>query len=126
MTAVVNGATVSVTVPATDFTSSVQIVFLSATNPASGFSGTLELAFGVQVDQNGVKLSSSFTFPIRVTVTDAAITAGSIVSTLGGSGYVAASGWTTTAGQASGSFSVDVDYLITSPANQPSEGYWLA
>ena len=126
VTAVVDGATVSVTVPAGDFTSSVQIVFLSATNPTSGFTGTVELAFGVQVDQNGIKLNSSFTFPILVSVTDPAITAGSTVSTLSGSGYTTASGWTTTAGHASGSFSVDVDYLITASASQPGEGYWLA
>lgn len=115
VTATVDGATVTVTVPAGDFTAPVQIVFLSATNPTSGFTGTVELAFGVQVDQNGVKLSTSFAYPITVTVSDAAITAGSTVSYLSGTSFLPAPGWTTSAGQATGSFSVDIDYLITAP-----------
>ena len=115
VTATVDGATVSVTVPAGYFTAPVQIVFLSATNPTGGYTGTVELAFGVQVDQNGTKLSASFTYPITVTVTDPAITAGSTVTYLSGTSFVAASGWTTSAGQATGSFSVDIDYLITAP-----------
>jgi hypothetical protein len=116
VTATVNGATVTVNVPAGDFTAPVQIVFLAATNPTSGFTGTVELAFGVQVDQNGQKLNTSFPNPITVTVTDSAITAGSVVSYLSGTSFVAAPGWTTSAGQATGSFSVDVDYLVTAPA----------
>ena len=119
VTASVDGATVTVTVPAGDFTAPVQIVFLSATNPTSGFTGTVELAFGVQVDQNGNKLNTSFAFPITVTVTDPSITAGSTVSYLSGTSFVSAPGWTTSAGQATGSFSVDVDYLITAPPAAP-------
>ena len=114
-TATVNGASVTVTVPAGDFAAPVQIVFLSAASPTSGFAGTVELAFGVQVDQNGTKLSTSFSFPITVTVTDPTITAGSVVSFLSGTSFAAASGWSTSAGQATGSFNVDVDYLITAP-----------
>jgi hypothetical protein len=116
VTAADNGATVTVTVPAGDFTAPVQIVFLAATNPTAGFTGTVEFAFGVQVDQNGQKLNTSFPSPITVTVTDSSITAGSIVSYLSGTAFIAAPGWTTSAGKATGSFSVDVDYLITAPA----------
>ena len=116
VTATINGATVTVTVPAGDFTAPVQIVFLSATKPSSGFTGTVEFAFGVQVDQSGQKLNTSFPNPITVTVTDSAIAAGSVVSYLSGTSFVTAPGWTTSTGQATGSFSVDVDYLITMPA----------
>lgn len=113
--ATVNGATITVTVPSGDLTAPAQLVFISGTDPTSGVSGTPELAFGIQLDQGGQKLTGPFPLPIKVSVTrDPAIQANSKVYELSGSSYVTAPGWTVGASDASGSFTVDVDYLIAS------------
>lgn len=119
-TAVVNGATITVTVPPGDLTAPAQVVFIAGAFPTSGVAGTPELAFGVQIDQNGAKLPGPFANPISVTATDPVITAGATVYDLTGSGYTPATGWTTTAGKASGAFTNDVDYLIASTPSTTS------
>jgi len=111
----VDGAAVSVTVPSGDLTAPAQVVMLDGTLPTSGATGHPELAFGVQLDQDGQKLPGPFSTPISVSVSDSAIAAGSVVYQLGGTGFAPASGWTVSAGHASGSFSVDVDYLVALP-----------
>lgn len=119
VTAVVDGATVVMTVPAGDFTSSVQAV-ISAGNLTqltnTGISGTPFLAFAAQVDQNGAKLAGPFAHPITITVTDASITSSTTVYQQSGTTYVASSGWTVSSGTASGGFTVDPDYVFANPA----------
>lgn len=117
VSATVNGAKTTVTVPAGDFSAPVQVVFIAGaptTSSTSGVGGTPELAFGIQIDQGGQKLAGPYTHAIQVTITSSSITAGGTVDLLTGSGYTPATGWTVTNGSATGSFSVDVDYLITS------------
>ena len=118
-TATVDGAVVTFDIPAGDFTGTVQAVFSAGDLAAigtGGFGGTAVTAFGVQVDQNGHKLAGPFAKPLTATVTDGSITANTVVYVDNNGIFTRASGWTTSAGKASGSFSVDPDFLIDTPA----------
>jgi hypothetical protein len=118
-TATVDGASITFDIPAGDFTGTVQAVFSAGDLAAigtGGFGGTAVTAFGVQVDQNGHKLAGPFSKPLTATVTDGAITASSVVYVGSNGTFTPASGWTTSAGKATGSFSVDPDFLVDTPA----------
>jgi hypothetical protein len=107
-----------VTVPAGVVTVPTQIEFLSGTS--AGFSGTPELVFGVQLTQNGAKLSGPFAHPITVSAAGPMITAGSTVFVLTAAGFTPDPSFTVTAGLATGSFTSDIDFLIASTAAAPA------
>ena len=118
-TATVDGATVTLDVPAGDFTGTVQGVFSAgdlSVIGTGGFGGMPITAFGVQIDQNGHKLPGPFAKPLTVTVTKNGITTSSVVYLQSNGSFVKASGWTTSSGQATGSISTDPDFLIDTPA----------
>ncbi len=118
-TATVHGASVTLDVPPGEFSGTVQAVFSTGDLAAigtGGFGGTSVTAFGVQLDQNGHKLPGPFSPPLTVTVTDSAITSSSVVYLESGTSFVRASGWTTSAGKATGTITTDPDFLIDTPA----------
>lgn len=118
-TATVDGASVTLDVPAGDFTGTVQGVFSAgdlAVIGTGGFGGTAVTAFGVQIDQNGHKLAGPFAKPLTVSVTKNGITTTSVVYIESGNSFAKASGWTTSTGHATGSITTDPDFLIDTPA----------
>lgn len=127
LTATFDGATLTMTIPAGDFSAPVQAVISAGdltqlTN--TGITGTPFLAFGAQVDQNGAKLGGPFPYPITLTVTDASITTSTVVYQQSGATYAQSTGWTESSGTASGGFTVDPYYVLANPAatGQPIPG----
>lgn len=116
-TVTVDGATLTVTVPAGDFSSDVQLVISSGNlTQLTNVGGTPLVAFGTQVDQGGAKLPGPFAHPIVMQVTDSSITSSTVVDEVVGSTVTPASGWTVGAGSATGSFTTDPDYVLSAPA----------
>ena len=117
--ATVHGATVNMYVPAGDFSGTVQAVFSSGdltTIGTGGFGGKAVTAFAVQIDQDGHKLPGPFAEPLKVTVTDPAISASSVVYIEVGGAFVRATGWTVSNGTATGVITTAPDFLIDTPA----------
>lgn len=118
VTAVVDGATTIVTVPAGDFTAPVQVVVLAGDLTAltnTGINGTPFLAFGTQIDQDGVKLAGPFAKPIGLKVEDSHITPSTLTYEQSGASFVVASGFTASTGVDDGGFSVDPNFVLANP-----------
>lgn len=136
VTAVINGATVTITVPPGTFSTPrtfgfhhgrkhgfsrllafeeqqpIEVVCSTGVDSTIGLPGAPELFFAVQIDQDGVTLPGPFHHAIDVTVSDSAIKGGSRVFRWTGTRYVPAAGWFTVPGAASGSFRTDPGYAI--------------
>lgn len=120
VSAVVNGGTVTVTVPAGVFPGGSDVVFSTGVNSSAGLAGfpNHELFFAVSIDVDGVCQAGPFSSPILVSVASAAISANASVFIWNGTEYVPAPGgqWTVSPGHASGSFSSDPAWMIAGPA----------
>jgi hypothetical protein len=116
----IGAATVSAVVPSGTFSDTVQVVItrahVFALRPPSGQIRVVTFGFGVY--QHGVKLTGSFP-AITVTVRSPAITAGSTVYLVTGSGLQAVSGAQVSAGSAVFSITSDPVIEVTSPAPVP-------
>ncbi len=115
---VVGSATITATVPPGTFTGAVQVVMTDATSshiaPSSG--GSAVVTFGIGIYVNGSKVTG--TFPaISVTITSPAITVGSTVYLVTGSGLQTASGATVQAGSASFTITSDPVVEVAAPAS---------
>lgn len=121
VTADVNGAVITVTVPAGDFPDGATVVFSTGVDSRAGIDGdAIDVFFAVAIEVDGVKQAGPFPTPIGVSVSDPTITANATVFVWNGSEYVPASGWTVSAGHASGSFDTDPGYLIGTPPTTTS------
>ena len=112
----VGSATITATVPPGTFTGAVQVVMTDAASsylaPSSG--GSPVVTFGIGIYVNGSKVTG--TFPaIGVTITSPAITVGSTVYLVTGSGLAAASGAAVQAGSASFSITSDPVVEVSAP-----------
>jgi hypothetical protein len=113
---VVGSSTITATVPPGTFTGAVQVVMTDATGsylaPSSG--GSPVVTFGIGIYVNGSKVTG--TFPaVSVTITSPAITVGSTVNLVTGSGLQAATGAAVQAGSASFSITSDPVVEVTAP-----------
>ncbi len=120
---VVGSSTITATVPPGTFTGAVQVVVTDATSsylaPSSG--GSPVVTFGIGIYVNGSKVTG--TFPaISVTVTSPAITVGSTVYLVTGSGLQAATGATVRAGSATFSITSDPVVEVTAPVATTASG----
>ena len=113
-TCMINGATVTVTVPAGDFTGPVDVICQTGAAP-TGLTD-VELTFAVALFQHEVKAAGPFTAPIGVTAADPAITAGATVNRFSGTTFAPDPAFTATAGMATGSFTTDPSWAITGAA----------
>ncbi len=120
---VVGSATITAAVPPGTFTGAVQVVMTDATSSylAPGSGGSAVVTFGIGIYVNGSKVTG--TFPaIRVTITSPAITAGSTVYLVTGSGLQAATGASVQAGSASFSITSDPVVEVTAPVATTASG----
>lgn len=116
---VVNGADVTLTVPAGAFPSPVQITLTSgdlATLGPAVFAGyNVVTAVGVQVQLNGAAYPGTFLMPLTLTVRGSGITSASVVTTWNGASLATYSAATTASGVATVSFDSDPDFAVLSP-----------
>ena len=116
----VNGAEVTVDVPAGAFAEDVQITItmpdLGAIPPMHGFAVVAGAGVGVSV--NGAPYPGTFLKPVTVSFNSPAITAASAVVVWNGSAFVTDPSSTTTAGHASVSFDTDPAFAVESPTTQ--------
>jgi hypothetical protein len=120
---VVGSSTITATVPPGAFTGAVQVVVTDATSSylAPGSGGTPVVTFGIGIYVNGSKVTG--TFPaISVTVTSPAITVGSTVYLVTGSGLQAATGAAVHAGSATFSITSDPVVEVTAPVATTAAG----
>ena len=113
---VVGSSTITANVPPGTFTGAVQVVMTDATSSyvAPGSGGSPVVTFGIGIYVNGSKVTG--TFPaIGVTITSPAITVGSTVYLVTGSGLQAATGASVQAGSASFSITSDPVVEVSAP-----------
>ena len=113
----VDGARVTVYVPAGAFPADVKLTItephLPAITPTPGF--TVTAGAGIQVTLNGSPYPGTFLKPVTVTFTSPNITASSQVVVWNGSSFVIDPDSTVTAGSASVSFDTDPAFTVQSP-----------
>jgi hypothetical protein len=113
----VDGALVTVHIPAGAFPMDVQIVItapdLGAVPPSPGFMVVAGVGIGVSI--NGAKYQGTFLKPITVDIASPRITASSVVGVWTGSAFVTDGGATLTAGMASFTMDSDAAFIVQSP-----------
>ena len=113
----VDGAEVTIHVPAAAFPEDVQVTVtapdLSGITPTPGF--TVVAGVGVEITLNGAPYPGTFLLPVTVTITSPRITASSEVVVWNGSSFVNDPNSTTMAGSASVSFDSDPAFAVETP-----------
>jgi len=105
----VDGAAVTLAIPAGAFPASVQI---TVTAPDLAAIGGAVAGVGVQVTENGAPFPGTFATPVTLTVHSASITAGSTVVVWNGTAFVTDTSSTVAAGTATVSFDHDPDFAV--------------
>ncbi|HEV3383152.1 MAG TPA: hypothetical protein VG142_19475 [Trebonia sp.] len=117
----IDGAAVTVTVPAGAFANTVQITVTAGavgTLAPAAFTGyRVVTALGVQVELNGAPYPGTFLKPITVTWRDGAITSASLVTTWNGVSLAIDPSSTSSPGVATVTFDADPDFAILSPVS---------
>jgi len=115
----VDGATLTLVIPAGAFPVSVQITITEADLFAVGNAGTAGYkavaGVGVQVEENGSPYPGTFLKPLTVTIRSSSITSSSVVMVWNGTAFVAEPDSTVTSGGAVVSFDTDPDFAVLSP-----------
>jgi hypothetical protein len=118
----VNGAEVTIHIPAGAFTECVQIVItsadLGAVTPTPGFMVVAGVGVGVSI--NGVPYQGLFLKAITVDISSPKIDASSMVGTWNGSAFVADPSSATSAGLASITMDSDAAFIVESPIVKPA------
>lgn len=118
---VVDGADVTLTVPAGAFPSPVQITItagdLGTLTPAVYAGYRIVTAVGVQVQLNGAAYPGTFLKALTLTVRDSAVTSASVVTTWNGASLTTDPAATTAPGVATVSFDTDPDFVVLSPVS---------
>jgi DNA-binding beta-propeller fold protein YncE len=113
----VNGAEVTIFIPAGAFVEDVQITItaadLSAIHPARGF--MVVAGVGVEVTLNGAPYPGPFLKPITIEIASPKINASSEVDVWNGSGFVIDANSTSSAGRVSISMDSDPAFIVQSP-----------
>jgi len=116
----VDGATVTLVVPAGAFPVSVQITLTGPDLFAVGSAGTTGYkavaGVGIQVQKNGSTYPGTFLKPLALTIRSSSITSSSVVVAWNGTAFVTESDSTFTAGAAVVSFDTDPDFAVLSPS----------
>jgi hypothetical protein len=119
----VDGATLTITVPAGAFSSPVQVTVtapdLAAIPPQSGH--TVVAGAGITVGLNGAVFPGTFLKPITATFGSPKITAASDVTVWNGSAFVTDPNSSDSAGSASVSFDSDPDFAVQTPVSSEEE-----
>jgi hypothetical protein len=119
----VDGAEVTVHIPAGAFPANVQICLtapdLAAVPPSPGFMVVAGVGVGVSI--NGVKYQGTFLKPITVDIASPKITASSEVGAWTGSAFVLDSSSTVSAGMASITMDSDAAFIVQSPTTEKEE-----
>jgi hypothetical protein len=117
----VDGATVTLTVPAGAFSTQVLITVTQAdlSGLAARMPGYVIVAgLGVQVTINGQPYSGMFLKPLTVTIRSSQISASSVVQVWNGSAFVTDQASSSAAGVATISFDTDPYFIVQTPATQ--------
>jgi hypothetical protein len=117
----VDGAALTIVVPAGAFAADVQLTVtapdLAAIPPQGG--ATVAAGAGITISQGGAAYPGTFLRPITATFAAPAITAASSVVVWNGTAFVTAPGSATAAGTASVSFDSDPDFAVMTPVTTP-------
>lgn len=120
ITATVDGALVTLTIPPGAFPVPVQITITApalAAIGSAGFAGFLAVSgVGIQVEENGSPYPGTFLKPITLTIRSSAITSSSAMVVWNGTAFVSDPGATVSAGTAMTSFDRDPNFAVLSPS----------
>jgi len=115
----IDGASVTLIVPAGAFPIPVQITLCAPELWArgnAGFRGFRVVAgVGIQVQENGSAYTGTFLKPLTLSMSSSRITSSSVVVVWNGTAFVAATDATVTSGAAVVKFSTDPDFAVLSP-----------
>ena len=116
----VNGASVTVIVPAGAFPVPVQITVTAPNLGAigtAGFSGFKVVAgVGIHVQENGSTYPGTFLKPLTLIMSSSSITASSILTVWNGTSFVTDPDSTARSGEIKGDFDTDPDFAVLTPA----------
>jgi hypothetical protein len=117
----VNGAMVTITIPAGAFSTTVLITVTQA--DLGGLTAAMPryvvvAGVGIQVTVNGQPYAGTFLKPLTATIRSSQITASSVVQVWNGSAFVTDQDSSTAAGAATLSFDTDPYFVVQSPATQ--------
>jgi hypothetical protein len=117
----VDGAVVTVHIPAGAFPVAVQIAItapdLAAVPPSPGY--MVVAGVGIGISSGGTKYQGTFLRPITVDIASPKITASSVVGAWTGSAFVTDTSSTLTAGMASITMDSDAAFIVQSPTARP-------
>lgn len=118
VSATFDGQHITVSVPAGDFSSAVQV---SVTAPASPPAGALA-AYAISFAQNGATLTGTLAKPVSFTITASSITVGDAVNEWSGTGWVKYSDATVANGSVVITFTSDPAFEVTTATVTPIPG----
>ena len=115
----VNGASVTLVIPAGAFPVAVQITLTAPDLTLVGDAGRAGFkavaGVGIQVQENGSAYTATFLKPLTLSMSSSSITSSSVVVVWNGTAFVADTGATVTSGAAVVKFSTDPDFAVLSP-----------
>ena len=115
----VDGAKITLVIPAAAFPVSVQITMTRPNLPAVGSAGTAGYkavaGVGIQVRGNGSAYPGTFLVPLTLTIRSSSITSTSVVVVWNGTAFVTEPGITVISGAAVVRFDTDRDFVVLYP-----------